>query len=447
MNNFKLHKLFKQTCILSAVAPIIIGLVGLAYPYGLPLFSLVTILMGGICIVNFIFSPKIHVDKNLLLVIFLELLYIVAVIRYGEAIKPVTSNLRKIFFLNLYFIFLYAFKFSFDEMIIFLKYIRNFTILAAVIIAALGLQKFQLLLNGVIVEKYLIGEKYPIGTSLVADYNMFSFVLLSASLYILYYFTQAKSIILKFLYLACFSIILPCSFLAGSRRTLVLMTLILMISIFVILFKQFRLKKLLKGTIHTNYIKNITVLITLIFIIGFAFNKVDFEIDLNSYEFTKIKYRVETLLDSGDNQGSFNERTIRWEFAKNITAQSNILQIFFGRGLDYLKLFGSLSTGPFDHPHNIFISHFFFSGIIGLLVLIALFIISGWYYYKQIDLLFPEFIIFFIVLLYYLISNDIIFSARPFFMHLILAFYFYFINNRQNRLSQSKHNEYSSYIK
>jgi hypothetical protein len=285
--------------------------------------------------------------------------------------------------------------------------------IVSLVSSMLGLFKFYLMLNGTFIDFLRLSDgSYPLGTSLLNDYNTYSFGLFMG-LIIGFGFLKTNITPLKrmMLWISIITLLITIS-MTGSRRSL----LILGVFVLFFLISEFR-----------NYLKLITkTLLTLrgdirllrpIFGILFVFTITFFFVKKSNFEFSdlsqveKILIRVESL---GDASGSFNERTKRWHLSNEIFTSMNLKGLLFGNGYNYWVDFvpnrqDKLGT---DYPHNIFMSIFFSNGIIGVFLISGLLIISFIVYLKNMKLLFPLLVGYSISFIYLFISGDQIFSNK-----------------------------------
>lgn len=291
----------------------------------------------------------------------------------------------------------------------------------SLIASFLGLLKFFLSLNGVFIEFFRTSEGlYPLGTSLLNDYNIFSFGLFFGLIIGISFLDKNQSMIVRFFLWLSVSMIFISIALTGSRRSLV----ILFIFFIVFLYLEFRvylhlfIVQIKKGVLRIRFFRPITFIFLLIIFFSYLITNSNFEFsEVNQFE--KILIRAESL---NETEGSFSQRTKRWQLSSKILNSMNMEDLLFGRGYQYWLEFvpsNKQNIGT-DYPHNLFISTFFSSGIIGLLTIIILFIYAFKVYQRNFRFLAPFFIGFLISFIYLFISGDQFFSNKA----IVLLVYF-----------------------
>src|SRR5699024_5898215 len=131
------------------------------------------------------------------------------------------------------------------------------------------------------------------------------------------------------------------------------------------------LEKITKGSFRSK----VTFIITLLLIIIMGAQliyKGDLQIT-NKYEIDKLQYRFSTLEDFG---GGLSSRTIMWDYTWEIIRNYSTVNYIVGDGFNYNAQYGEKfnNKSGFTYPHNIAISTFHYSGIIGLTLLIIILI-------------------------------------------------------------------------
>lgn len=293
--------------------------------------------------------------------------------------------------------------------------------ITSLVASIIGLTKFYLSLNGVFIEFFRTSEGlYPLGTSLLNDYNIFSFGLFFGLIIgILYLRTDLGKLSRIFLWISIGTIILAIT-LSGSRRSLIILLFLFLWFLLI----EFRSYFKLFCEVFKNQVLNLKLLrpfffllfCLLIYFIFLRGNYFEFS-DLNQFE--KILVRVESL---NETEGSFNQRTIRWDLSKRLIKSMEFNELLFGNGYQYLQEFvvnnaNKLGT---DYPHNLFFSTFFSNGIIGFLLISLLLIQSFVIYIKNLSIVSPFFIGYLISFIYLFISGDQFFSNKA----IVLLIYF-----------------------
>lgn len=291
----------------------------------------------------------------------------------------------------------------------------------SLIASILGLLKFLLSLNGVIIESLRTPDGlYPLGTSLLNDYNIFSFGLFFGLIIGILFLNKEQSMIQRLLLWISVSTIFISIALTGSRRSLI----ILVVFLVVFLFFEFRaflrlmFLQMKTGIVRIKFFRPFIFFLLFAILSSYFFSMNAFEFpEINQFE--KILVRAESLNEA---EGSFSQRTRRWQLSAEILNSMNTGGLLFGKGYQYWIDFASIENQKFgdDYPHNLFLSTFFSSGIIGLLLIIILIIYSFIFYIRTLKFSTPLFIGFLISFIYLFISGDQFFSNKA----IVLLIYF-----------------------
>ncbi|VEF49593.1 Lipid A core - O-antigen ligase and related enzymes [Bacillus freudenreichii] len=284
------------------------------------------------------------------------------------------------------------------------------------VIALISIYKFYLLSNGIQLNFLIQGrENYPLGTSLVTDYNMFALGLSIGFVSLVYFYKIAQSLILKLLLMGGITLVGISIYLSGSRRGIIVLAFLL-IYLFIIIVRSNN-----RGIAKNRQRLKTFALFT---IFGFVFFML-FSTDLKVYEteeFERIELRSSSILEFKD---SFSGRADRWDYGVELLKESSLLKLFLGDGFQYLEKFQErFATSSEDYPHNFLLAAFLYSGLIGMLIiltLLCLLLIRLFKYRKVIGI---EMLIVFSLMLVFLISSgNSIFSIRilPIFILIISA--------------------------
>lgn len=284
------------------------------------------------------------------------------------------------------------------------------------VIALISIYKFYLLSNGIQLNFLIQGrENYPLGTSLVTDYNMFALGLSIGFVSLVYFYKNAQSLILKLLYMGGISLVGVSIYLSGSRRGIIVLA-------FLLLYLFIKIVRTNKRGITKNRQGLKTFALCTIF--GFVFFII-FSTDLKVYEtdeFERIELRSSSILEFKD---SFSGRADRWEYGVELIKESSFLKLFIGDGFQYLEKFQErFATSSEDYPHNFLLAAFLYSGLIGMLIiftLLCLLLIKLFKYRKVIGI--EMLIVFSLTLVFLINSGNSIFSIRilPMFILIISA--------------------------
>ncbi len=291
----------------------------------------------------------------------------------------------------------------------------------------LSLYKFMRLLHG---EQFSIlvspgNGQYPLGTSLRQDYNVFAMGIILSNLLILdYVFSIRRPYRFKTLGYLSFFISFIVIILSGSRRGLIIFTVIFLVVFLKTIIGVLQFQK--------EAARLILVTISFVFIGWFVYQT----------EFTKEEYkdnsslehifnRLSTIEDinNNDTHSPAYERLIRIQFAQRIIDSRPLYQNIFGDAFDYhhkfyAKTSNHLSKFEYDYPHNFFISQFLYSGIIGFILLLVLLIYTLILYVKFGSMLRIYLFMYIICVFFLSTSGDVLFNdINLIFLTLLPIFY------------------------
>jgi hypothetical protein len=291
-------------------------------------------------------------------------------------------------------------------------------------LAVFSLYKFILLVQGVKIP-FLEFEDipYPIGTSLVMDYNFFAYLLIVGAVSSVYSFQRANSLVGKVANSLAFSIMLLSLVLAGSRRGWVLggVGILGLACLFLAKGLRILLRAFYLGRVSRRegkaYLAAFILIVVGIALAGFYGQEA---IDFSGKALERLASRLQTLWELGE---AFESRTDRWEFSWALLAEDDLGGILLGQGFDYLRRLASefMTPGGEDYPHNMIISTVLYSGAIGLLPVLCL--LTGafvrLYAIRRIDLFFLS--VFSIAIVFLLSSLNSMFSMKFFLLLLMVA--------------------------
>lgn len=392
-----------------------IAILSMSYPYGFPLFGILTILFGALKIVSGKFKIRINIG---FIVFFLSTAaYIFGMtmnqgIIYNHNISDLTNIIS---FFIMWFLLSDLKK---EDYPILIHRLSKYAVFTSFVVSLISLFKFYLLLGNVKLEQFFTGADYPGGTSLVRDYNMFSFALTVGLIMAAYMLTQTKKMSHMLYYLMAFISIFASVLFAGSRRGWIVAAIIAVFVIFMIL------KALLRFDNHIIKIVKFGVISALAVLFIFLFTTLfNIEFDLQgSAQAQDLRYRLETLKFDQTSE-SLTPRTERWEYALRMFGESNIFQALFGQGFEYLPTFAKSFSPDLqeDYPHNPILSSLLYSGIIGAMLLIVLLICSAVLSLKNRKLIGINFtFLYFISYIFILVSSNSIFSNTLFITILLI---------------------------
>jgi hypothetical protein len=260
------------------------------------------------------------------------------------------------------------------------------------------------------------GKKF-IGIGLSGSYNMFALGMFAGLLAVCHCFSKAKSTVAKTLYLISIGIMIIVIALAGSRRGWIV--LFLLISYYLVKICILNLKTITRHIrrIRVNTIR-VFVSILLVFVLSssvFFLSKNKIRI-VKPHQLRRITFRFNTIFSrEGDFEAAFSKRTMRWHYAGYVLDGYNVWKLLLGGGFDYINEYGlQFNSATFEgNPHNIFISAMFYSGIVGLGLLIAMVGLGGMRLLERRKLFGEQFILLFIVCLVFVtLGAHSLFSVR-----------------------------------
>lgn len=397
---------------------ITIALIGMSFPYGFPLFSFVGFLF--LCI-NF-FQGKVYFKINAYIGLYFAsvIAYVLGIIFSNEIkyslIKNDLTNI--ISFAIIYIVFSGIQKNDYNKII---NILSTMVIKSGFVLSLISIYKYYMLLKNVKIGFFQIGSLYPWGTSLVVDYNMFSYSLIISLVLLLFAFNNNRSarraiINSIMLFTISFSILF-----SGSRRGL---AVFIIIWIYLLITKSYKTIK--KGTLSRR-INNtkIGIIIGLLIIIIFGLYLFSDNSLLKTYEFDKIIYRANTIKIS-QLEKSFAPRISRWAYALDIADQSGYKGIIMGTGFDYIANFTNKYSNNINienHPHMPLLSSLLYSGIIGFLITITTYLAPIFLMIKRRKHYGRELLsIYIISLLFFSVSSNSVFSVKMLSILQILIF-------------------------
>ena len=248
---------------------------------------------------------------------------------------------------------------------------RTIILTAGFIGAILGLFKFFMIKfeHKISILNNSLGE-YPLGTSLVTDYNFYALSLLITLLIAIRFWINSDDTKKALFYGCIFSVVINAGIFAGSRRFLASAAPVLLILLFTVFIKENESFKKLKWKELFS-----TLLITTVLIHGGLYLS-DSECQrgklgcsgLNGI--SQLEHRVESLIKPSIQ--TVSPRVERWFYAFEIIKPS---QLLLGSGFSYRKEFGCKFNDCKidDYPHAPILSALLYGGVIGFLSTLACF--------------------------------------------------------------------------
>lgn len=383
------------------VALHLVAFIGLIFPYGFPLFPLLTVLFLFYALFNR--DLLIRVNLFFIIIYFSVLLYVFGMYNSGGTLySNVINDLQNIILIIIIFLCVGAYNYTEYKLVIH-KTLILFAYISPVL-AILSLYKYYVLLNGVYIP-FLEGEdRYPRGTSMMPDYNMFSLGMIIGLVSISYLIRNTNRTIIQLAGIISSLLVIISSLLSGSRRGLIILPIAIIYLIYVIF------KRLANNSAKNNLmIISVSGFFCLLLLIGF---KDDININVtNSYEIDRVEERYLTLFDGSS---SFDSRTQRWKYSLELISEFNIINLVIGDGFTYLEKYGEkfeYSSDKEGYPHNPVISSFLYAGILGMLFTVVLILIPIIRVLINDQLKHSEYILIYLFILIFLIqSGNSIFS-------------------------------------
>lgn len=426
---------------------ILILVVGITFPYYLPLFGGFVILLFGYGVI----SNRIKLPKwNWLPYSGVVLFFLWGFYNSEVQHSLVVRDLRNLIIVSVYGLLLFSWL---DDDLKFQRFklvAIRMVFTAITVISLIGLVKFLASLNGVEIEYFRVYDgMYPWGTSLINDTNYYALggvVGLTAYAYAVYLKDQFVTRF-KVHYLAGLVIIANVA-LAGSRRGIALLALVMAVSVGIWLFGK--IKEALKGSKKNAIVLGVSTILLLVLVTTVKVRHALWIIEptvemvgLDYHQFKKkatiITFRYMTILDDellideyygqlwneestidlsqirALNTHGVESRRVRWNTAMNIYIKHTPAQKMIGSGFDYMQRYeykySYLHHSP-DYPHSHFLSALLYSGLIGLLVFVVFIFQVIILYAKnlQYDTFFAS--LFFLVFSFNLISGNTHFSGK-----------------------------------
>jgi len=411
---------------------LVINVLGMIFPYGFPLFFPLVFFYFYI----YFIIGKLKIKKNIgVLVLGIAIIqYIWGIVLTGGVLySNVISDLTNI--MSIIMVILILGNLQTHNYQKFIYYMRSLGAFIIGLLATFSLYKYWLLINGITFKFFYVDGRYPWGTSLVVDYNMFALGLIIGLIFAISGFIKEKRYSCRLLYIFVITLILMAIIFSGSRRGWVVIALMLAIAFIYLLykivgkFKQLLTTRKIKVSIQGIMFCIIVIALSIVIPTNLGF----IEENKESYEVQKLLYRFESLL-GGQSPDAFLPRTDRWEYGISLTEQANIIQIFFGQGFDYLKQYANeFNVSSEDYPHNPVVSALLYAGVFGAFVALVLLFIPIYYLYKNYSAYGWEIALIYIFsVLFLLISSNSIFSDK------VLLLTIAIIVNANIKVSQKK---------
>lgn len=373
-----------------------------------PILSSITTYLLGIYFLYYLLSGeiKIPINTGMIILFLLVFTYFWGIFLSGGVLYQLNkSEIRNIAFI--FVLLLVIGPITTQELNKFIDKLARFMSITIPIVSLFSLYKLSLLNKGIYLDfLFRSNGRYPSGTSLITDYNMFSLGIFVGLILIIRNYFITNSTFMEIYYLICINIVVLTLLLTGSRRAFVVLVIVL------IYFTIVSIKKLKTSK---NKVRTILIIISFFAVSFNFFDQLTSDGATFTEEFERVFNRYETISNADEGLSS---RSSRWEYAFEIISEGNLNEFIFGQGFGYLKLYQNrFSLSHEDYPHNFLLSAFISSGMIGFLITFSLLI---YILIKIIKLIRNErldsnlLLIFILILTFLSISGNMIISVKVF---------------------------------
>lgn len=423
--------LYRSAAAIAALAAMS-SVVGMAFPYGFPLFSGVVAALFLLALLLFCVRPRLLAPQGsgrffLALYIILLVGYAYAWMRYGGRLNFVIDGdfknaLSVSVFLAALFIVLRG-PSDIDRIV---AWFGVQTIAAMTLVGIAGLYKFYALTQGQFIERYRDGALYPQGSSLVADYNFYALAHLIAFLFAGERFIASRSAVVRSALAAASVVFVVNIALAGSRRGFVMLAVVVLVVFLASLRGSLRFTiGLSQARLAKQHIGNAALI--LLAAAGLSTLPAISVANLQAVE--TLIYRAETLSTTFGSErggGAFSERTVRWGEAYQLLEHAPVQDKLFGRGFDYYDAVARAMGSPqADYPHNMLLSLWLSNGAVGLTICIVFLLMVGYMAWTLRGAYPALALIYGVMLVYINTSGDQLYSIKPFPVMAALVFFSY----------------------
>jgi len=391
-------------------------LVGGLFPYGIPLFTPSIVLFW---IVIVIMQKRINVGAWIIPYLLILILYVFPLAIYGEFYAHNEKDLINGIIVVVFFTGVYSVIETRRDLEKYAWYLQIFSTFVATIFAAIGLFKFSLLLKGVKIPLFYrkIGT-YPLGTSLISDYNIYGLNLI-IGLISLYFFIQKKESLVYRYFLCVAGVIISLAlFFSYSRRTWIIFGFLLLF--FALSFLKYTTKQItrlfLVGSIKKEVFRNCVLIMMVsasIFAASLKF--------MGTFE-VKHGYHLHNMWRRFSRMGKIHEilaspqsRQAYFEYAGELLEKYRAIDLLIGGGSAYLVDFGlKFEGGGEGYPHNPILSAVLQSGYLGGVIVSCYVGLCGFLYLRCLSFSVGRyfFSIFLVGSFFYFISSNWIISSK-----------------------------------
>lgn len=407
----------------------LVSLMSISVPYGFPLFGPLT-LFFSIAFILFSRGITLAINKVVIFYFLCSFIYMLSIFINSDVMSPVvfTDTMNILESMAVYYLISQINIPNYDG---FLSKLFKAAFILACVISFFSIYKYVALLNGIRLPAVDVYSRYPIGSSLVRDYNSFALVLNIGLFSSLNIFKKKLRLSRRILIGLGIILISLSVVLSMSRRGWVTL-LIFYIIIFVRVFNTIRFKT--KIVPHKFFLIILCALIILVFLFS-IFVELPELID-PSYLLKRLStLRLDNVVES------MAPRTDRINFGLNLYLERPVIQKIFGGGFSYIFDYGDYtsSSNSMDYPHNHLVSALLYSGIIGAIILsMFIIILFRWVIVRRNNINKELILLFFISSVVMSISSNSIFSNMPFIFIMLLTMC-YPVKSRQHRLLEIKY--------
>ena len=475
----------------------------LLLPYSIYLFVPYTLIFSSVYFIknisSFIKFDFFYFIKTNLIFILLSVGFIIGLLLSS---KMPFYLLKEVFAMIMLFVLMFLFYIiinSKEKFNTFFHFFKIFLYITVFITSILAILKFNLEFSGVYFDflRTNYDKYYPVGSTLIIDYNFFSLINIICFVFIVFDLLRANLSKRKIIYLQLLLFFIYNNvFFSSSRRGWILLMLVnvafLLVSVYNIFFKKLKFKI---PYLYFGLIFSFTSLFFLFFRTSHQFQDkilttLNYDKEYFNFEINRISNRYLTIFFpnktiqltnpylNGESTGTVKESTsvpstsisqntdvkkedkiniktvlsdtnnlsgnrmIRIKYAFHIFKESSLFSQIFGSGFDYMILFGhhffTKNHLPFhyDYPHNPFLSSLLYGGVTGLLITLIFSIYNLLISIRLIRLL-PEYFVIYIFFIYFIFfSFNSLFGIPEFLFFTIILTRFYFIHNKKSNVQE-----------
>lgn len=394
---------------------LLVKTIGLSFPYtAMPYYFIVMFLFALFVVQGDILNVRINDSVGIFLLSLCAILYVMGVfVTLFQSIPLYKMNkLVLVDLANIFCLILLLCMFSNLDVSEYHEAIHRFlrySVFLSFMLAIVSIYKFYKFIKGVKLDWVPISEdgSYPIATSLLWDYNIYSLGTLIGCLGAYYLMKETKSRLLKYFSLLIIPLLLFCTVLSASRRAILCIVLLLSVWGYqrfgkMIHVESFDLYKVIK-----RFVQIACLLIIAVFAGSYLYDQISQSFNLDAVARVLRKYSS-IIVGLTEKPAALGERVIRLKAVYDMAQHYHWHQFILGNGFEYLN---TLKI----YPHNIFISAFLYAGVLGVVSLYVLYFYVISLAYKKRKLLGGFFLwSFAFVAFFYFFSGNSFFSSHAF---------------------------------